>query len=51
MATTYQRGLIESDAFNAQLGAESMQDGVVFIPFSRYPLSRDKLEQMIAQDG
>ncbi len=48
MAARYQRGLIERDAFNAQLGAESMQDGVVFIPFSRYPLSRGKLEELIA---
>ncbi len=51
MASRYQREFIKSDAFNAQLGAESMQDGVVLIPFSRYPLPRDKLEQLIAQDG
>ena len=47
MAAKYQRGIIESTAFNVQLGAETMQDGVVLIPFSRYPLSRDKLELLI----
>ena len=47
MAAPYQRGFVESEAFNRQLGAETMQDGVVLIPFSRYPLSKEKLEQMI----
>jgi hypothetical protein len=47
MVAQYQRGFVESAAFNRQLGAETMQDGVVLIPFSRYPLPKEKLRQMI----
>jgi hypothetical protein len=47
MASRYQHGFIENDAFNFALGVESMQDGDVLIPFSRYPVPRDRLEQLI----
>ena len=48
LVSRYQRGFLESDAFNFALGMHSMRDGDFLIPFSRYPLSRDKLEEMIA---
>jgi hypothetical protein len=47
MVSVYQRGFIESDAFNFALGAHEMREGNVLIPFSRYPLPRDKLEELI----
>lgn len=47
MVSVYQRGFIASDAFNFALGAHEMREGNVLIPFSRYPLSRDKLEELI----
>ena len=47
MASQFQHGFIENDAFNFALGVESMQDGDVLSPFSRYPVSRDSLEQLI----
>lgn len=47
MVSVYQRGFIESDAFNFALGAHEVREGNVLIPFSRYPLSRDKLEESI----